>query len=419
MIKRKTILISFLIGVLLSFHGYAFFVMGSIPVPTQDTWIRVYPELMGGSDIETDNNGNIFVTGTSYSHPKLLKYNESGDLLEDKSWSNEGFARVIAINSQNDIIVAGYRYVSSAQSRDIFILRFNNYGILQWSRTWGGEENEYITSLTIDSGNHIYVTGESYSCGSDRPCLFLLKYNNAGTLQWEKIFNVARIESGFSLATDSSNNIYLPTYQFNTSSSTGQIFSYLLKYNATGHMVWNKTIPWASQDIFISISPLDNITIISQTTYNLYSIGKFDVEGNIIRNNSININNFIAGIASDKKGEIYLFGAKRAFTPEASLYFCKLDSSGNIDYSIICGGPSFDECEGLAFDLNNNTYLLAGSYNQDGEPFLLIIKNPYNGLSYFNPSIPYFSSFFLYVFVLSVITNMIIIIWRKDSKPSH
>ena len=68
---------------------------------------------------------------------------------------------------------------------------------------------------------------------------------------------------------------------------------------------------------------------------------------------------------------------------------------------------------GLIFDLNNNTYLLANSNTQDGDSYLVLIKNPKNGLSYFNDAI---ASFSLLIMGLSVLITMIILIWKIKEK---
>ena len=417
MIKRRSILIVFSCISLFLFLTNNYFVFGKINAEPQDTWYRTY-KLITGADIETDTNGNVFVTGTSYSKAKLLKFNETGDLLVNKTWEKLGISVVAsAIDSQNNIIIVGYGYIHNTNNRDIFLLKYNNNCVLQWSRSWGGVEHEYATLIVIDSENNIYIAGDTYSYGNNISSFFLIKYDTSGIFRWQKIFETARIENRYSIAVDSYNDIYLPAYYYNQSLPEPIILSCLLKYNSTGDLLWNKTVPWTSQRLFIGIPPTDTIYILSEESYDTYYLINYDIEGNLIRNDTLDINFYIRGMVFDNLDNVCLFGDKKPFTPESSLYFCKINSSGERIYSMTGGGPSFDKCKGLAFDMSNNTYLLANSYNQDGESFLVIIKNPVNGLSYFIS--PIITSFFFYPLGLSAIITIVILIWKIYHKKDY
>ena len=113
MIKRRTIFILFLFIFFFLFLRSGFFVFGKVSAEIQDTWVRTY-KLISGADIETDIDGNVFITGTSYSKAKLLKFNETGELLFERNWEKLGLHVVAsAIDSNNEIVIAGYGYIQN------------------------------------------------------------------------------------------------------------------------------------------------------------------------------------------------------------------------------------------------------------------------------------------------------------------
>ena len=106
----------------------------------------------------------------------------------------------------------------------------------------GTSSKDYGTSVTTDSSGNIYVTGYTEggldgNTNSGESDIFLVKYNSTGTKQWTKQLGTSSSESGHSVTTDSSGNIYVTGYtggglDGNTSSGSGDIF--LVKYNSDG-----------------------------------------------------------------------------------------------------------------------------------------------------------------------------------------
>jgi hypothetical protein len=119
----------------------------------------------------------------------------------------------MAIDIDRNIIIAGtfegnvdlnpgpeFDIHQSDDSRDIFLNKFNNDGILLWSRTWGSRENDdEISGITTDNSGNIYVTGnfqgtvdfdpgsgvEIHSSNDPRfPDIFVSKFTPNGQLNW-------------------------------------------------------------------------------------------------------------------------------------------------------------------------------------------------------------------------------------------
>ena len=198
-----------------------------------------------GQGIVVDNKDNIYIAGYTesigtFGDVVLLKFNSTGTLNYTRTWGDvdTDAANDIALDSEGNIYLTGYTNIITPEKTDLFLLKFNNSGYLNWSKTWGGQYVDSGESLIIDSSNNIFVasTTRSFSVGGED--IALLKFNHTGGLQWNTTWGGAENDGAFSVALDHHNHIYL----------TGSTKSYdgldedlcLIKFNATGDFQWIK-----------------------------------------------------------------------------------------------------------------------------------------------------------------------------------
>lgn len=65
---------------------------------------------------------------------------------------------------------------------------FEESHILEWNFTWGGAEDEKPIGIALDSTGNIYIAGNIGDNFLDFD-IFLAKFNNFGQLQWNRTFN--------------------------------------------------------------------------------------------------------------------------------------------------------------------------------------------------------------------------------------
>ena len=89
------------------------------------------------------------------------------------------------VTAQTDSGIDGH---TNARSNDIFIIKFTNAGIKQWTRQLGTSSNKYGYGITSDSSGNVYVTG--YTAGgldgntnAGDYDLFVVKYDSSGVKQ--------------------------------------------------------------------------------------------------------------------------------------------------------------------------------------------------------------------------------------------
>ena len=135
--------------------------------------------------IVIDNNGNAYITGAFKS---------------DTLW----FDSVSIVN--NNIL-----------SYDIFLSKFNSNGNPLWAKKYGGNNDDYASSVIIDSGGGIYITGTYNYAGTSmefdsfsRPNggLYVVKHNSDGSVLWLK-GTIGNGSSGLTSAIDTMGNVFV------------------------------------------------------------------------------------------------------------------------------------------------------------------------------------------------------------------
>jgi uncharacterized delta-60 repeat protein len=210
-----------------------------------------------GYDIATDSYDNIYVTGKSLAtwtgpsgelplHPhnsssydiSLLKLNSNG-IYQWHTFYGSGdynYGSGITLDSYDNIYVTGYSWApwtgpsgelplhSHSDNSDISILKLNSDGIYQWHTFYGSSGSDNGWGITTDSYDNIYVTGYSnatwtgpsgelplhpHSGDTNIP---ILKLNSDGIYQWHTFYGAVSDDEGYSITTDSYDNIYVTGY---------------------------------------------------------------------------------------------------------------------------------------------------------------------------------------------------------------
>jgi hypothetical protein len=173
----------------------------------------------GGSDVDyfyeigIDPLGNIYLSGITFGVPYtlyLVKYSSTGIWQWDYIWSaadinDETFA--ISFDSSYNVYVMGLGGTPSIAN--VSLIKINNLGSHQWTRSWGGSDRDLPSLIELDSEDNIYVAGRTESFGAGLYDIFLLKYNSTGDFQGDFIWGGNDMEIVRGIALDSLENIYL------------------------------------------------------------------------------------------------------------------------------------------------------------------------------------------------------------------
>lgn len=182
---------------------------------------------------------NIYVCGFTESYGAggsdafIQKYDQDGNQIWYKTWGGSDYdgASSLAVSNAKIYITGttGYTESAGAGLPDVFLQEYDSDGNLLWTKTWGGSDHDYATSMAIDN-THIYITGLTYSYGAGRFDSFILKFDLNGDLIWDRTWGGEESDEASSLAIDTS-NIYMAGRTFSFGAGSNDIF--LLKTDKT------------------------------------------------------------------------------------------------------------------------------------------------------------------------------------------
>ncbi|TFF90851.1 MAG: hypothetical protein EU548_00930 [Promethearchaeota archaeon] len=213
-----------------------------------------------GYDIALDSEGNIYVTGSTYSYGVghsdivVVKFYPNGTMRWNVTWGgssyDEGYG--IALDSAGNIYATGNTSSYGAGHGDIAVVKFYPNGTKAWNVTWGGSNDDLGYAITADSAGNIYATGASSSYGEGSNDLAVVKFYPNGTKAWNVTWGGSYAECGYDIALDTAGNIYAT----GGSSSYGEGSNDLavVKFYPNGTKSWNKTWGSSSYEIGYGIA---------------------------------------------------------------------------------------------------------------------------------------------------------------------
>jgi hypothetical protein len=230
-------------------------------------------------------------------------------------------------------IAAGYTKSFGAGNHDFLLIKLDSQGNIIWSKTFGGDQNDFLTSLqqTLDGGYIIGGISRSFNSKHHFDTL-LIKVDSQGNIIWSKTF-----EKG------------------------GTII--LLKQTNDGGCLVSG---------IISSFKDNNGSII----LNLPFLMKLDSEGKIIWEKQYQIETevFIPSFIEKTNDGGYILGG---LTEKNISLFIKTDFQGDVIWARMFGGDEFDDLETI-IQTSDGGYVLGGSaqlLNSDNFDCLMIKMN--------------------------------------------
>ena len=358
-----------------------------------------------GRGVAVDASGNAYVAGFTYSFGpgnttrsslSLLKYNRTGSLLFQRIWSCSSCSsngtefsdgEGVAVDRSGSIYVIG-RSSSYAGHLNVLLLKFDSNGNMLWQKTWGGTFDNFGRGVAVDGSGNIYVTGDTDSFGFSRD-VFLLKFNSTGSLLWQKTWGGTSYDLGEGVAVDSLGNIYVTGTTWSFGAGGADIL--LLKFDTSGALVWQKTWGGAIDDFGydVAVDSSENIYVTGYTdspaTGNYALLLKFNSTASLLWQRTWGGSNYNSGygVALDAAGNVYVTGVTASFGAGGDdVSLSKFDPSGALVWQKTWGGSGADYGNAIAVDLWGNV-LVTGSV-EEAPPYIL-------GSSVNTPGMPSFA----------------------------
>ncbi len=120
------------------------------------------------------------------------------------------------------------------------MVKTDAFGNEEWHQTFGGTEEDFGYSVLQTSEGGYVVLGFTVSFGSGSRDVWLIKTDAQGNMQWDKTFGGNASDAGFEIKETTDGGYIITGY---TESNSNGLFDVLLiKTDANGNEIWSKNI---------------------------------------------------------------------------------------------------------------------------------------------------------------------------------
>ncbi|MFZ8835386.1 MAG: T9SS type A sorting domain-containing protein [Candidatus Caldipriscus sp.] len=248
-------------------------------------WVKTYGGLDWdwASSVQQTSDGGYILAGytTSFgagsSDIILIKTDANGNIIWAKTYGGTGGDRVSSVQQTSDggYIVAGWTTSFGAGNEDIFLIKTDASGNIQWARTYGGTNNDYASSVRQTSDGGYIVAGSTFSLGVGGYDIFLIKTYANGNVQWVKVYRGTGYDEAYSVQQTSDGGYIVAGYT--NSFGTGGSDIFLIKTDANGNVQWAKTYGGTGWEYGYSVQQTSDGGYIVAGMTSSFGAGSYDI----------------------------------------------------------------------------------------------------------------------------------------------
>ena len=357
-----------------------------------EEWVSRYDGTGNGedyaTDIVTDDNGNVYVTGysrgngTGYDYT-TIKFDQAGDTLWVRRYNgpDNGDDRpyAIALDDSGNVFVTGGSTGLGTYS-DFFTIKYSTNGDVSWTQRWDSDfhQGDGAQGIVLDSFGNIYVTGSAYRGGNAWDAV-TIKYNSTGVEQWVSLYSgqPGDFDQTHSIVLDHFGNIYVA----GRCGENGYGEYLTIKYNSTGDTLWTKKYDGPANGVdeafAMTLDESGNAYVTGRSLDNTsgydYATIKYSPSGETVwvrrYNGTANDIDEAYDIAVDNSGNVYVTGESNGQGGSIDFVTIKYNTDGVEQWVQRYNGTesAYDIAYSIALDDSGNVYVTGES--NSGNPF--------------------------------------------------
>jgi uncharacterized protein YuzE len=183
----------------------------------------------------------------------LIKTDANGNIIWAKTYGGSNDEDVFSFQQTSDggYIVAGHTNSFGAGNFDIFLIKTDANGNLQWAKTYGGTGDDLAYSVQQTSDGGYIMAGRTGSFGAGGGDIILIKTDANGNIIWAKTYGGTSGDEAYSVQQTSDGGYIVAGRTGSFGAGGGDII--LIKTDANGNIIWAKTYGGTSGDEAYSV----------------------------------------------------------------------------------------------------------------------------------------------------------------------
>lgn len=195
-------------------------------------------------DIILTSDGNYAVVGTtdpssiSGGTPYLLKVDDNGDTLWTRKYSHlqSGVSSTVIQTSDGNYILSGYTDGMGAGGSDVFLLKVDDDGDVIWTRTYGTSLDDHGHHAVETSDGGFLIVGDRDVGGSDYSG-YIVRTDSDGDTLWTRTYGGEDSDYLTDIAIDS-DSTYCICGKYSLSDAGYDYATWVMKFNDNGDSLW-------------------------------------------------------------------------------------------------------------------------------------------------------------------------------------
>lgn len=250
-------------------------------------WTKTYgyPNWDWALSIENVSDSGFIISGASYPEDTggycdayILRTDENGDTLWTRAygWDRDDYGVSIKPLSYGGYIIVGYAIKPFYSNReDIYLIRMDINGDTLWTKIYGKTNQEYGSSIQECPDSGFIVSGWTNSLGAGGFDAYLLRTDKNGDTLWTRTYGGDGDDWGRSvlLLKDSGFVVCGAAY----SGSAGECDLYIIRTDKNGDTIWTKSYGGIGWEEGYSIQPVSDSGFIISGVMEVLNTNVFSV----------------------------------------------------------------------------------------------------------------------------------------------